>query len=145
MRIVMTRGLPGSGKSTWAKEFLAQQNERWYRWNNDDFCEMLTGVRFGRVNGKFLGQRRKGFILGAVRAGTNIILDNTNLNPYTTTEVEIVLEELRVECEIENKFFPISLVDAIERDSRRDRPVGPDVILGMHSKWIDKWPQLKVE
>lgn len=141
----MTRGLPASGKSTWAKQYVEYHDKPWYRWNNDDFCYMLTGKMFGRVDGKFLTQRRRGFILGAVRTGVNVILDNTNLNPYTTREVELVLDELGLDIEIEEIFFPIALDEAIQRDAMREHSVGEEVIKSMYDKWIDKWPQLKVD
>lgn len=143
MHIIMTRGLPGSGKSTWAKKFI-NDNSGYLRWNNDDFCYMLSGQIFGRVNGKLLSRSRKSFLVSAWRSGSNVVIDNTNLNPYTTREVKAVLDELSADYTIQNVFFPVSLQVAIERDRARDNPVGADVIVAMHDKWIQKWPALQV-
>lgn len=145
--IYMTRGLPGSGKSTWAKAKAAESGA--LRWNNDEFCEMLTGRRYGRVDSKLLGQVRTQFIIAAVGRQADVIVDNTNLNPYTTKDVEATLSMLAQQAHgyvIINKLFPVTLEVAHERNARRDIPVPTDVIDNMHRKWIlgGHWPELDV-
>ena len=43
-RLIVLRGLPGSGKSTWAREYMAQRSGA-VRINRDDLREMLHGDR----------------------------------------------------------------------------------------------------
>ena len=40
-KIILTRGIQGSGKSTWAKKWAEEDSEHRIRWNNDDFRRML--------------------------------------------------------------------------------------------------------
>ena len=40
-KIILTRGIQGSGKSTWAKKYIEEDPEHRVRWNNDDFKKML--------------------------------------------------------------------------------------------------------
>ena len=40
-KIILTRGIQGSGKSTWAKKWVEEEPTHRVRWNNDDFRKML--------------------------------------------------------------------------------------------------------
>lgn len=40
-KIILTRGIPGSGKSTWAKTWVAESPETRIRLNWDDMRNML--------------------------------------------------------------------------------------------------------
>ena len=40
-KIILTRGIQGSGKSTWAKKWVEEDPEHRVRWNNDDFRKRL--------------------------------------------------------------------------------------------------------
>lgn len=145
--IIICRGLVASGKSTWARAEAA--NTGALRWNNDDFCEMMTGRRYGRIDGALLSRFRIDFLLSAVERGSDVIFDNTNLNPHTTREIELVLEGWKnggEEYTIEDRFFPVPLEESHRRNSLRDVPVPANVIDTMHKRWIASghWPQLKV-
>jgi len=130
-KVILTRGLPASGKSTWAKQFI-KENAGWLRFNNDDYCEMLTGKRFGRVDGKFLANQRKQFVANATDLGHNVILDNTNLNPYTVKEVR---GAVGYGVNILTVDFKADLETCITRDQARQNPVGKEVITGMVDRW----------
>lgn len=141
LTVTMCRGLVASGKSTWAKSQAAATGA--LRWNNDDYCEMLTGRRYGRVDGRLLAAQRRAFIHEASARRADIIIDNTNLNPYTTVEVE---QALATNYVLVDKFFPVALDVAQRRNDARDIPVPAHVIDNMHAKWIatGHWPQLDV-
>lgn len=38
-KIILTRGIQGSGKTTWAKKWTEEDPEHRVRWNNDDFLK----------------------------------------------------------------------------------------------------------
>ena len=40
-KLILTRGIPGSGKSTWAKAWVAENPERRVRLNWDDMRNMM--------------------------------------------------------------------------------------------------------
>lgn len=50
-KIILTRGIQGSGKSTWAKKWCEEEPLKRIRWNNDDFRRMM---------GKILGPATRG-------------------------------------------------------------------------------------
>lgn len=145
-KIIICRGLVASGKSTWARSEVV--NTGALRWNNDDFCEMLTGRTYGRLDGALLSRFRTDFLVAAVESGADVIFDNTNLNPHTTREIELVLDgqpHAGVDYTIEDRFFPVPLEESHRRNALRDVPVPGKVIDMMHKRWIASghWPELK--
>ena len=42
LKIIITRGIPGSGKTTWAKD-VVKENSNYIRINRDDLRIMLIG------------------------------------------------------------------------------------------------------
>lgn len=66
---------------------------------------------------------------------SNIIISNTNLNPKTRGFWREFAEKRGYEFEI--KEFPISLEEAIERDSKRENSVGEDVIRKQYKQWLE--------
>lgn len=40
-KVIICRGIPASGKSTWAKQFI-KENKNWIRIGRDDFRHMLN-------------------------------------------------------------------------------------------------------
>lgn len=134
-KIIVTLGLPASGKSTWSKQYI-KDNPDFKRINNDDLRNMMDNGKYSKENEKFLGLVRNNMISLAIQEGFNVILDNTNLNPY-------ILKSLRAKyssvADIEIKdFTDVSLEECIKRDSLRDDKVGADVITKMYNDYIKK-------
>ena len=133
LKIILTRGVPASGKSTWAKKVVSENDwyrgNQWIRVNNDDIRNMF-GVYWVPDREKLVDSTRKNIIQKAVENRVNIIVDNMNFSEKYKTEVEQILEETEMfdEYEIEYKDFFIPLAEAIERDSLRSNPIGAGVI-----------------
>ena len=49
-KIILTRGLPASGKSTWSKEQVAKSNGKIKRVNKDDLREMVDAGIWSKDN-----------------------------------------------------------------------------------------------
>ena len=79
-KIVLCRGIQGSGKTTWAKQWVLEDPEHRVRFNNDDIRNML---------GKYWVPSREGlikdlkglFLCEAMSYKFDIVIDNMNLNP----------------------------------------------------------------
>ena len=52
MKLIMTRGLPASGKSTWAKEQVIASGGRTKRVNKDDLRAMIDNSVWSKQNEK---------------------------------------------------------------------------------------------
>lgn len=137
-KIILCRGIQGSGKTTWAKQWVLEDPEHRVRFNNDDIRNML---------GKYWVPSREGlvkdlkglFLQEAMAYGFDIVIDNMNLNPRELEYYERVLNDwnraVRPKYELEFKDFFIPLQDCIERDSKRPDPIGEEVIKATYEKY----------
>lgn len=137
-KIILCRGIPASGKSTWAKQWVLEDPEHRVRFNNDDIRNML-GKYWVTSRESLLLEMKKDFMVSAMERGYDIVVDNMNLNPV---EVDYYLELAKstlgfaYSYVVEYKdFFDTSLEDCIARDSRRDNPIGEDIIRGIYKKY----------
>lgn len=123
-KIIVLQGAPANGKSTWAREFVTGKKD-WVIVNRDS-------IRDGR--GDYWIPEQEDYVSAveefqirmAITNDLNVIIDATNLNPKTIEKWEKIAEEYCVE--IEYKLFEIPYKEALERDSKRARPVGKKVI-----------------
>ncbi len=144
-KIILTQGIQGSGKTTWAKAWVAEDPKHRIRINNDDITSMW-GQPFGTSG---LYERLKIFrmlmINLAISEGLDIVVDNMNLSNSSIKEIEKLVEEYNnsvnflPKYEIEYKdFTKIPLEICIERDSKRENPIGEKIIRDTYNKYLNK-------
>jgi predicted kinase len=136
-KIIICKGLPASGKSTWASAFV-EQNGDWKRVNKDDLRSMVQGGAWSGKMERQILKTRDTLIRQWLGEGFNVIVDDTNLNP----KHEDRIREIGKECgsSVEVKWFHIDVDVAIERDLKRNRSVGERVIRKMFNDWIRPTP-----
>lgn len=150
-KIILCRGIQGSGKTTWAKQWVLEDPEHRVRFNNDDIRNMLGKYWVpGREN--IVSAMKTQFIITSMKKGYDIVIDNMNLNPKEIEYYELyikshnqVVDELKSEnklnpqddfkYELEFKDFFTPLQDCIERDSKRPNPIGEEVIRKTYEKY----------
>lgn len=71
----------------------------------------------------------------ALEAGFSVVFDSTNLNEKTLDKVESIINDYD-DYEIEYKFFDTPLATCIERDSKRERPVGAGIITNFYNRYV---------
>ena len=134
--IILLRGIPGSGKTFWAKEFLFE-NTNFQRVNKDDIRKEFGLEIFSQENEKkVLEIERERGLKYLIEHKTNLIVDDTNFNPKHEEYWKGKAEELGIKFSI--KDFNCPLKEAIERDSKRDNPVGESVIKRMYYQHVHK-------
>lgn len=81
-QLVLTVGLPGSGKSTWAKQWVAEDPARRARVNRDDLRTMLRGelVWGDRDLEEQVTAAQRATVRALLEAGISVVVDDTNLN-----------------------------------------------------------------
>lgn len=140
-KIVMLKGLPASGKSTWAKEFIKGKKD-WIRVNNDELGAMLFGELWAEGRSDDIDRARKQLITLAMSRLDNIVVDNTNLHPkheeYLKDLVfkhnESVMHTPKPELysfEIKD-FTDVPVEECIKRNKKRENPVPDKVIYQMY-------------
>lgn len=143
-KIVVLRGLQGSGKTTWAKQWVNEDPEHRVRFNRDDIRNML-GKYWVPSRERLITDIYYEFLNKAMLDGYDIVIDNMNLNPNCISELEAEVQdfnewislsasEIRYEMEIKN-FFDVSLEECIMRDSKREHPIGEQVIQNTYNKY----------
>ena len=141
-KIIMLKGLPASGKSTWAKEKI-NENSNYIRINKDDIRESITG-KWTSKKEKIVISIRNSLIKTGISLGKNVIIDDTNLNPKHEQSLKTLAQELGVEFEINDSFFMFFVEECVERDIKRDKSVGYKVIYKMYYDYLFQDPSKKI-
>ena len=132
-KIILTRGIQGSGKSTWAKAWVAEDPEHRIRINNDDLRNMF-GVYWVPSREDVVSHAKKTIVTYAMGKQYDIVVDNMNLNPkevqYWTNVANYYNGYTKTgeRYEIEFKDFFIPLEECLRRDAARPNPIGEKVI-----------------
>ena len=138
IKVILTRGLPASGKSTWAKKVVAENPNSYKRINKDDLRAMIDDGKYSNDNEKFILQVRDVMILMAIENGKHVIVDDTNLAPKHESAIRELIKG-KAELVIQD-FTDVPLETCIKRDLKRTVSVGEKVIRGMYNQFL-----LKVE
>lgn len=134
-KIILTQGIQGSGKTTWAKAWVAEDPEHRIRINNDDITS-IWGQPFG-TPGLYerLKDTRVYMICRAISEGLDIVIDNMNLSNSSLKEIQTITENTDYVIEYKD-FTKVSLEVCIERDSKRPNPIGEKIIRDTYNKYI---------
>ncbi len=134
--ITLTRGISGSGKSTWAKQ-QALANPNIVRVNRDDIREELFGKQYhtrkpdpkSEEKVTLLQQQRA---REALKSGKDVIIDDTNLEQKFVHKWIKFAESNGVA--IKTKDFEIPLAEAKKRNKQRDRVVPDEVVTRQYNR-----------
>ncbi len=138
MTVILTTGLPGSGKSTWARKHAAQFGGDMLLTSRDDIRAMLG---FGPIGTKeqenIVSLMQDDIIVRAVKEGKGVIVHDTNLNKKSPTRIKKLFDG-DVAFEVAD-FTNVDVETCIEQDLKRPHPVGAEVIRGMARQLNKPW------
>lgn len=146
MKIILTKGLPASGKSTWAKQLTDENPGKYKRVNKDDLRAMLDNGKWSKHNENFVIRLRDYIIQTSLQYGVNVIVDDTNLHPKHEARMQEIIDDLKtkgvknIELEIKD-FTDISVEECIKRDQKRPNYVGERVIKQMYKQFLAPQPK----
>lgn len=130
-KLIICRGIQGSGKSTWAKQWCHEDPKHRVRFNNDDIRNML-GDYWVPDREKLVTEAKANMITFALITGYDVVVDNMNLNPKEDTWIRTLCTNIEkdkgIHIDIEYKDFFIPVEECIRRDAMRPNPIGEKVI-----------------
>lgn len=137
MKLTMCRGLPGSGKTTWALNQLAGGINRSIRVNKDDLRAELgqNGWVWSQANEQEIIALRDSRIANALKLGFDCISDDTNFARKHKVQLEVIARLHGAQFEIRD-FTNVSVDECIRRDALRPASVGRKVIEQMAAKYL---------
>lgn len=134
MRLVITRGLPASGKTTFARQLQPAV----VRVNRDDLRRMLHGERLyvSWAEAQVTACQRAG-VEALLRGGTDVVVDDTNLRPGLVRAWAAVAARVGAEFEVHD-LTGVPLEECIRRDAARPagERVGERAIRRMHDEYL---------
>lgn len=134
-KLLCLRGLPGSGKTTYANELA---NKGWVRVNKDDLRAMLNNSKFSKDNESYILSLRDEIIISSLVQGKNVVVDDTNLDPKHLIAFESIAGEFLADFEI--RFFDVDVEECIKRNKLREKPVPEKVIYAMNERYLTPPP-----
>lgn len=135
-KILVLQGLPASGKSTWAKEFITK-NPGWKRINKDDLRRMIDAGQWSKGNEKFILHLHDIIISGALRRKYSVIVDDTNFEPAHIERVR-TLAKMYKGVAVDVRLFNVDPTECIKRNALRAEfeRVPDKVIWDMYNRYI---------
>lgn len=135
-----TRGLPGSGKTTYAKAWVAVSPETRARINRDDLRDLAHGGYVGQDTEKQIMVIRDAAISALLKRGIDVICDDTNLPSRTIRDLRKIAVLAGAEFEIFD-FTNVAVETCASRDYQRAldtnaKLIGRVVIQDMYDKYI---------
>lgn len=135
-KLILTRGIPGSGKSTWAKEWVLKDPSTRVRFNWDDMRNMMGKYWVPeRESTKILSSMINSGLKAAFDSNFDVVIDNMNLSERSTKDFINIANEYNIEVEYMDFKTPLEI--CIERDSKRENPITENVIRSIYEK--NKW------
>ena len=141
-KLILVQGISGSGKTTYAKQWVEEDPIHRVRLNYDDIRCMLDKYWVPERE-PLMQSIFKGALQGAIDGEYNIIIDNmSNLNPKHIKEYQDLIHDYNLkhennQYEIEFKLLDTPLEVCIERDSKRIVSIGEKVIRQQWRKYRD--------
>lgn len=133
--LIICRGLPASGKTTFARAWVAEDPATRARVNKDDLRRLLhDGVYLGRDTENTINMIRDNTIRSLLRKGISVISDDTNIPQGVARDLARIGREIKEITITVEDMTNVPVETCIERDAAREHSVGREVILRMAEK-----------
>ena len=133
LKLILTRGLPASGKTTWAKEYI-KKNIQTVNLCKDDLRLQMADTKKREEQ---VIRNRDLLTENYLSEDYSVIWSDTNLNPIHMTRATEIAAKYSAELVIKD-FTHVSLAECIKRDLLRFNSVGQQVIYKMYYDYLEQ-------
>ncbi|MBG0818751.1 AAA family ATPase [Planomonospora sp. ID82291] len=134
--LTITRGLSASGKTTWAKEWVAQDPGLRARVNRDTLRLMIhDGTFIKGVTEQQIIAARDATITVLLKQGADVVCDDTNLSQRTARDLARLAARAGAGFDVHD-LTHVPLQECLRRDALRSNPVGEQVIRDQHRRFL---------
>ena len=131
-KIILTRGLPASGKSTWTKEFV-RFNPNTVRVSRDDLrAQMYPGADYRDIDEDLITEAETALVRAALRQGKTVVVDAMHLQQRYINRWQ------RLGYPVEIVEFHTDEATLLVRNINRDNRVPNHVIVDNYKKFVNK-------
>lgn len=137
-------GLPGSGKSTWTKDFLAKSDKDFVVLSTDDIIEAIAKAKNSTYNQVIMSSRdeadkqMKRNASSALSARKNIIWDQTNLGAN---------KRRKILSQVPKEYYKVAVVFEVDeqelqnrlnkREAETGKRISPKIVSDMREAYIE--------
>jgi len=142
--LIVTRGIPGSGKTTWAKAWVADDPVNRARINRDDLRLMLYNRGYPLDPDPKIAHRletnlsaaQQEAVRGLLEAKRSVVVDDTNISSRYLRAWRELAQDAGADFSVNDDFCSVPLDLCIERDRHytRGTMVGEVAIRQMHAR-----------
>jgi len=134
LELLILRGIPASGKSTFAKKLVEDFPITWKRVNRDDLRLAFSNGLSNKKNEKFILEIQTKIIRSALKNGFNVVVDNTHLVKQRIDDLLDIAKDIG-DVKVTIKNFDTSLSECLRRNSLREGSARvPDSVIRAMSK-----------
>lgn len=130
--LLMLKGLPASGKSTYARELV--EKEGYVRVNKDDLRAMMNNGKWSNANELQILDTRNDIVSYLLADGNSVVVDDTNFAPMHEEKLSLIAAAYGAKFEV--KLINTPLEECISRNERRANKVPLNVITDMYNKYL---------
>lgn len=136
--LLITRGLPGCGKTTFARKWVEEDRAHRARVNRDDIRQMVDeGLYVQNITEPRIVVARNAMILRLLKAGVSVINDDTNLPQRVARDLAKLAQQAGADFQVHD-MTNVPLEIALEQNNyRQDKdPLDESVILDMYNRFV---------
>lgn len=138
-KLIITKGLPASGKTTWALEQVEKSNGQVKRVNKDSLRDMIDGGKWSKDREKTISASQEILIEMFLQDGFTVIVDDTNLSIKRQEMLKEFSEQFNIDFEVKD-FTHVSVKECVRRDLKRGEKVGEKAIRRMYNQHLRQPP-----
>ena len=124
-KVIICQGIQGSGKSTWALNWVKEKPTKRVRINRDSLRKMF-GKYWVLEREKLCNEVEDKAIAYAMVRGFEVVIDDMNLNPKTLEHVKELILNVDSKADIIYKLFNTPLTECVTRVEKRNASLPED-------------------